>query len=208
MIAKRIDSQDPQALPAALAALESGRVVAFPTDTVYGLGCLVHSSAAIDRLYQVKERDTGKAIAVLIGDIDHLPRVTGGLSGAAQRLAAHFWPGALTLVVPRNPDLPGNLSPLPTIGIRMPNHSFALALLKKTGPLAVTSANLSGLPSPVTAQEVLEQLQERVDLVIDGGACPGGIPSTVVDCTGAEPRILREGALTREMLRRVLGEDF
>ncbi|TLN12606.1 L-threonylcarbamoyladenylate synthase, partial [bacterium] len=106
------------------------------------------------------------------------------------------------------PSLPENLSPLPTIGVRMPNHPFALALLQQAGPLATTSANLSGLPSPVTARDVLDQLNERVDLIIDGGPCPGGVPSTVVDCTGADPRVLREGAITREMLHKAIGEIF
>jgi L-threonylcarbamoyladenylate synthase len=203
-----LSESDPKALSTGLNILLTGGVVAFPTDTVYGLGCLVNRSGSIDRLYRIKERDTSKAIAVLIGDLQHLSRIAAGLNETAQRLATHFWPGALTLVVSRNPDLPENLSPLPTIGIRMPDHPFALSLLKKAGPLATTSANLSGLPNPVTAQDVLNQLKDRVDLVIDGGACPGGVPSTVIDCTGARPNILREGAITREMLQQVLGDIF
>lgn len=203
-----IPTSHPQALSTTLEILTAGGVVAFPTDTVYGLGCLVKRADAIDRLYQIKERDISKAIAVLIGAADHLQLVATELSDTAGRLSARFWPGALTLVVPRNPQLPANLSPLPTIGVRMPDHAFALNLLKDAGPLATTSANLSGLPSPVTAQDVLEQLNGRVDLVIDGGTCPGGIPSTVVDCTGADARILREGAITRAMLQQVLGQDF
>lgn len=208
MTSKIIPANDPTALVASLEVLKTGGLVAFPTDTVYGLGCLAELPESIDRLYEVKSRDTSKAIAVLIGEIDQLPRVAAGLGEMAGRLAAHFWPGALTLVVPRNPALPANLSPLPTIGVRMPNHAFALALLRQAGPLATTSANRSGLPSPVTAAEVLEQLHERVDLVIDGGACPGGVPSTVVDCTGADPRILREGAITRNQLEKLPGMSF
>lgn len=208
MSTKIIGVTDPKVMAITLEILKAGGVIAFPTDTVYGLGCLVDLAASIDRLYEIKGRDTSKPIAVLLGDIDHLPRVAAGLGDVAGRLAARFWPGALTLVVPSNPSLPQNLSPLPTIGVRMPNHPFTLDLLRRAGPLATTSANLSGLPSPVTAREVLDQMNERVDLVIDGGPCPGGVPSTVMDCTGAEPRILREGAITREMLRKAIGEIF
>lgn len=208
MNANIIPATDPNALKVCLETLKTGGLVAFPTDTVYGLGCLVNRAGSIDRLYEVKGRDTSKAIAVLIGEIDHLQQVTSGLGEIAGELAAHFWPGALTLVVPRSPLLPENLSPLPTIGVRMPNHPFALALLRQAGPLATTSANLSGLPSPVTARDVLLQLNERVDLIIDGGACPGGVPSTVLDCTGADPRILREGAITCSQLEKWIGRNF
>jgi L-threonylcarbamoyladenylate synthase len=110
----------------------------------------------------------------------------------------------LTLVVSRRIELPGNLSPLPTIGVRMPNLAFAIALLLRCGPLATTSANLSGAPDPRTAQDVLAQLDGRVELVLDGGATPGGIPSTVVDCTLAEPAILRKGAISTEDILEVL----
>ncbi|MEM5775844.1 MAG: L-threonylcarbamoyladenylate synthase [Anaerolineaceae bacterium] len=208
MKTKIIPADDPQALALGLETLQKGGVVAFPTDTVYGLGCQVSQPDSIDRLYEIKGRDASKPIAVLLGGIEQLPQVTAGLGKTANRLAARFWPGALTLVIAGNPVLPKNLSPLPTIGVRMPDHPFALALLRQAGPLATTSANLSGMPSPVTAQDVLAQLNQRVDLIIDGGLCPGGVPSTVVDCTGADPRVLREGAITRAMLQTVLGENF
>lgn len=203
-----IKTNDPKALVRGQQILQAGGVIAFPTDTVYGLGCLVTEADSIDRLFEIKGRDTNKAIAVLIGNVDHLTRVTVALGDSARRLAKEFWPGALTLIVPRHPGLPTNLSPLPTIGVRMPNHAFAQSLLQINGPLATTSANLSGLPSPVTAQDVLDQLADRVDLVLDGGPCPGGVPSTVVDCTGPELRILREGAITRETLERALQTKF
>ena len=105
-------------------------------------------TGAIGRLYQAKERSENKAIAVLIGDVDQLGQVAGELNPAARRLAQAFWPGALTLVVPRRADLPENLSPLPTVGVRMPDHAFARSLLRQAGPLATTSANLSGGPNP------------------------------------------------------------
>ena len=180
-------------------------MVAFPTDTVYGLGAWLWEAEAVEQLFAVKGRDAAKAIAVLVGDAAHLAQVTRGLNRMAERLAQCFWPGALTLVVDGHPDLPANLSPRPTVGVRMPDHLLALRLLRHTGPLAVTSANLSDAPSTVTAQEVLEQLGGRIPLILDGGRTPGGLPSTVVDCTGEEPVILRSGPLSEEQLREALG---
>ncbi len=196
-----IPTTSPTAWDAALDVLRHGGLVAFPTDTVYGVAALITDPAAIDRLYQAKERSTNKAIAVLIGDLAQIDQVAGQFPARARRLAERFWPGALTLVVPRSPALPANLSPTPTIGVRMPDHAFARELLRRAGPLATTSANLSGGPNPRDAQEVLEQLAGRIELVLDGGAAPGGVPSTVVDCTGAELVILREGAIPGEKIR-------
>ncbi len=198
---------DPQAIRRAVEVLHSGGLVAFPTDTVYGLAALLHDSSAIDRLYEAKDRETNKAIAVLVGEIAQLPGVTLDLTECASRLAERFWPGALTLVVPRHPSLPGNLSPLPTVGVRMPDHSFTRDLLRRSGPLATTSANLSGQPSPTTAEEVLAQLGGRIEMVLDGGVCPGGVPSTVVDCTTPEPKILRLGAISQEEIFNTLSEQ-
>ena len=130
-----------------------------------------------------------------------MDQVTQAIPAVARRLAERFWPGPLTLVVARHPALPAILSPLPTVGVRMPDHPTALALLRQSGPLATTSANLSGGPNPLTAQEVLAQLDGRVDLIIDGGRCPGGVPSTVVDCTAGELKILRQGPITLEELQ-------
>ena len=192
------------ALARALSILDSGGLVAFPTDTVYGVGALVGHPAGIERLYEAKARAANKAIAVLVGDPAQLERLTTGLPPFAQLLAAHFWPGALTLVVPRHPDLPANLSPLPTVGVRMPNHAFTLELLRRAGPLATSSANLSGETNTLTAQQVWEQLAGRVELILDGGPVPGGVPSTVVDCTQDSLRILRQGAISEEVITRLL----
>lgn len=193
----------PQALETALKVLHSGGLVAFPTDTVYGVAALVHDPQAIDRLYEVKGRDAAKAIPVLIGETQQLAQITLEFNPCARLLAGRFWPGALTLIVPRHPSLPANLSPLSSVGVRMPDHPFARALLRRCGPLATTSANLSGQPSPCTAQETLAQLGGRIELVLDGGRCPGGIPSTVVDCTTAQPAILRTGALSPAEIEQV-----
>jgi L-threonylcarbamoyladenylate synthase len=195
-------------LEKAIDLLWSSQPVAFPTDTVYGLGAWLWDEQAVEQLFAVKGRDAAKAIAVLVGEAAHLSQVTKGMNSMAARLAERFWPGALTLVVDGHPDLPANLSPRPTVGVRMPDHPLALALLRRTGPLAVTSANRSDAPSAVTAQEVLEQLGGRIPLILDGGRTPGGLPSTVVDCTGSEPVILRPGPLSEEQLRRALkGND-
>lgn len=199
-----LSAEEPQALAAVLETLREGQPVAFPTDTVYGLGADLQNPQAIDRLFVVKGREADKAIAVLLGDTAALPRVASALNTTAQRLADHFWPGPLTLVVQRRMDLPENLSPNLTIGVRMPNHPVALALLRLAGPLAVTSANLSGGANTTTARQVFDQLQGKIPLILDGGTTPGGSPSTVVDCTSDAVRILRPGPVTPEMIASVL----
>jgi len=195
-----LSSTNPGAFEVAIGHLQRGELVAFPTDTVYGLGALLMIPSAIEQLYAVKGRDAAKAIAVLLGDEAALLQVAGALSGLAARLVERFWPGPLTLVVPAHPALPANLSSQLTVGVRMPDHPVALALLRRTGPLAVTSANRSGQPSARTAGEVYAQLNGRLPLILDGGETPGGLPSTVVDCTGSEPLILRQGPITLEQL--------
>lgn len=183
--------------------LRAGGLVAFPTDTVYGLGAMLFDAQAVEQLYIVKGRDAAKAIAVLLGSEADLSQVARELGGIAARLAHRFWPGPLTLVVPAHLDLPANLSPLPTVGVRMPDHPVALALLHLTGPLAVTSANLSGQPSTRTAEEVYAQLGGLIPLILDDGQTPGGLPSTVVDCTGTELVILRQGPISEQQLIEV-----
>jgi L-threonylcarbamoyladenylate synthase len=197
------------ALQQALDVLAGGGLVAFPTDTVYGLGARLleegpNAGRAIDRLYQAKGRAYNKAIAVLIGRFSDLDLVANKLNPSASRLAERFWPGALTLVVNRRPELPANLAQGATIGVRMPAHPLALELLKRSGPLAVTSANLSDHPDCVTADQVFAQLNGRIALILDGGAAPGGQPSTVVDCTGQEPGILRLGPISLEEIHAAL----
>jgi len=197
-------TDQPGAFERALGILREGGMVAFPTDTVYGLGTLAQDSQAIEQLYIVKGRETAKAIAVMIGRADDLAQAAQNMSEIARRLAERFWPGPLTLVVSRSPELPTNLSPVPTIGVRMPDHPAALDLLSRAGPMAVTSANCSGGANTTTAQEVLDQLGGSIPLILDGGQTPGGLPSTVVDCTGSEPVILRQGPITLEALKAAL----
>ncbi len=198
-------AEDPETQAQALALLQMGGLVAFPTDTVYGLGALAFDAAAVESIYAAKDRPAEKAISVLIADPSDLAKVTLKVPPAAARLASRFWPGPLTLVVEKHPDLPEALTAGLTVGVRIPDHPVARALLRSAGPMAVTSANLSGQPSPSTAKEVYAQLEGRIALVIDGGKTPGGIPSTVVDCTGPEPRILRTGPVSMDEIRSVLG---
>ena len=193
-----IPAKSPEAIPAALEVIAAGGTVVFPTDTVYGLAASAFSAQAIEKLFEIKVRERGKPIPVLLGDVDQLQDVVKDPSPAAIALAEKHWPGALTLVVPRHPQMPETLSPLPTLGVRIPDHPVALALLKAAGPLAVTSANLSGAENTTTAQEARSQLDGRVDLILDGGQTPGGVPSTVVDMTGETPRVLRQGPIEIE----------
>lgn len=178
--------------------------MAFPTDTVYGLGALAFMKQSVGRLYTIKGREHNKAIAVLIGKADQLGEIAEQPSEAAQRLARRFWPGPLTLVLARHMQVPKGLAPGDSIGVRMPNHPVALALLAEAGPMAVTSANLSGEANTENASEVASQLNGRIHLIIDGGKAPGGVPSTVVDMTGEMPSILRSGPISEAELLTAL----
>ena len=197
-----IAAEDPKAIPAALEILKRGGLVAFPTDTVYGVGGDAFNSQAIERIYIAKERSREKAIPILLGDGADLGKVSPPPNQLVQRLVDKFWPGPLTLVLPARSTLPPQLSPYPTVGVRVPAHGMVRALLRASGPLAATSANISGEKNPRTAQEVLEQLGGRIELILDGGRTPGGGASTVVDCTSAKLKILREGPISLEELTK------
>jgi L-threonylcarbamoyladenylate synthase len=199
-----IHADHPVALTHAADILTHGGLVAFPTDTVYGLAVLPFQAEYVERLYIAKGRNSDRAIAVLLGDAEQLEQVAKDIGETARRWAKEFWPGPLTLIVPSLETVPKTLTLQPNLGVRIPDHPVALALLRLVGPLAVTSANLSGQANTNTAQEVFEQLDGRVHLILDGGRTPGGVPSTVVDCTVDEPVILRQGPLTMEDLKRVL----
>ena len=198
----------PDALPRALDILQGGGLVAFPTDTVYGLGALAFDAAAVESIYAAKDRPDEKAIPVLLGGVDDLAKVTSSVPPMALTLASRFWPGPLTLVVPKHPNLPEAVSASPTVGVRVPDNRIARALLQAAGPMAVTSANRSGQPSPSTAEDVLAQLGGRIALILDGGKTPGGFPSTVMDCLGAEPKILREGPVSKAEIWKILGREL
>lgn len=199
-----LPANDDSTLPRALEILKHGGLVAFPTDTVYGVGALAFDAAAVESIYAAKDRPAEKAIPILIGGPEDLDKVAADVPPIAAKLAARFWPGPLTLIVPKNPRLPAVVSSTPTVGVRVPDHPAARALLRTTGPMAVTSANISGEASPRNAEEVNRQLNGRIPLILDGGETPGGVPSTVVNCLGTEPVILREGPVTMKDIQFVL----
>ena len=182
----------------ALQVLKDGGLVAFPTDTVYGLGAMAFNPQAIVRLYQAKGRSSDNPIPVLIASATELTRIALKISPMARQLAARFWPGPVTLVVWRRLSLPKEISATPTVGVRVPDHALDQALLTAAGPLAVTSANRSNQPTSRTAAQVMDGLDGRIDLILDGGKTPGGEPSTVVDCTQAIPQILRPGPIREQ----------
>jgi L-threonylcarbamoyladenylate synthase len=190
----------------ALGILQIGGIVAFPTDTVYGLGALAFDNTTIESIYKAKNRSIEKAIPILIADVDDLDMVADGenLPIMVRIFASRFWPGPLTCIVPKKHTLPLAISATPTVAVRIPDHADARALLRAAGPMAVTSANISGQQSPSTAQEVYNQLDGRIPLILDGGKTKGGIPSTLVDCTGEKPMIIREGPITLTELLAVL----
>jgi L-threonylcarbamoyladenylate synthase len=174
---------------------------------VYGVGVVIWDHEAVRKLYAAKLRPADKAIPVLLADVTDLSMVACDLPSDALRLAESFWPGPLTLVVPRSEAVPGEVTAGgATVAVRVPDHELARALIRAVGaPLATTSANLSGQLSPVTAQEVAAQLGHRISLVLDGGPCPGGVASTVVDLTGPAPAILRPGPLSLQEILTALG---
>lgn len=190
----------------AVAVLRAGGIVAMPTDTVYGVGVALEAPDGLERLFAAKERPLDRAIVLLVADLDQAASV-GVMTPAARLLAERFWPGGLTLVLAQAPGarppaaLTGGTA---TIGVRLPDHDCPRALARDLGPLPVTSANLSGQPDARDASGVLAQLGSRIDLVLDGGSARGGVPSTVVDCSGELPRIIRAGAIPPAALASVL----
>jgi L-threonylcarbamoyladenylate synthase len=198
-----VSSDSSDAISRALEILNQGGLVAFPTDTVYGVGALAFNGTAVESIYAAKDRPVEKAIPVLIADESDLEKVGMDIPEVAHKLASRFWPGPLTVLVPKKTNLPESVSATETVGVRIPDHEVARTLLRAAGPMAVTSANISGQSSPSTAQEVLAQLGGRIPLIIDGGKTPGGVPSTLVDCTGNELKLLRQGPITLAELMSV-----
>lgn len=196
-------TDDPRALERAAEALRAGRAIVLPTDTVYGLAVSALVPGAIDQLFSLKERAAGQPIAVLVADLAQASTVAA-LPPVAAAWAAELWPGALTIVALRTAALEGiDLGGAPhTVGVRCPDHGFVRALAAEVGPLATTSANRSGDPTPTTAGEAAASLAGEVALVVDGGPA-GTLASTVVDATGDRWEILREGAIGAERLRQL-----
>ena len=188
----------------AVEILKNGGIIAFPTDTVYGLGASASSHGAILRIYEAKRRPRRLALPLLLADVSQIPSVARDMPEIAWLLAKHFLPGGLTLVLYKSPSVSSLITGgSEKIAVRVPAHPIPIALLEGLdAPITGTSANLTGRPSPLTTQEVHNQLGDRVDLIIDG-ECPGGVDSTVIDITTEPIRILREGAISSEEISRV-----
>ncbi|MBI4285521.1 MAG: threonylcarbamoyl-AMP synthase [Chloroflexi bacterium] len=185
--------------------LKQGGVIAFPTDTLYGLGAIITDARAVERVFELKGRPRQMALPILLSDVAQISDVARSVSATAWLLAISFMPGALTLVLAKAESVPDIVTGgSDTIAVRVPAHPIPITIIRSTmTPITGTSANISGQPSPVTAAEVCAQLGDRLDLIIDAGPCPLGKESTVVDVTGEVPVVLREGAVTREALNRI-----
>ncbi|MFC1939495.1 L-threonylcarbamoyladenylate synthase [Chloroflexota bacterium] len=196
-----------QQIEQGVSILRQGGIVAYPTDTVYGLGASASISEAIERVYKVKERPLNMPLPLLLADVSQIIRVAEPATPVAWLLINSFLPGALTLVLPKSSSVADIITAGgTTIAVRIPSHPVPIALIEGLdAPIVGTSANLSGKPSPLTAEEAYYQLGSKVDLIINGGRCPGGKESTVVDATGEIPVVLREGAISNEELKRVCG---
>jgi L-threonylcarbamoyladenylate synthase len=206
----RVDPDAPQAQAVAQAAavLRSGGLVAFPTETVYGLGANALDAAAVARIFAAKGRPANNPLIVHAAGPAEAAAVAASWPECAARLAERFWPGPLTVVLPRNPSLPDVVTGGgPTVAVRVPAHPVAQALLRTAGiPIAAPSANRSSRLSPTRAEHVLQDLGGRVEMILDGGPCKGGIESTVLDLTTTPPRLLRPGLVSLAELAAVLGE--
>ena len=191
----RADS--PAALAEAADWLRRGYAVVFPTDTVYGVGVTPFDDAALRRLYDLKQRPVEKGIPVLLADMTDLDRVATSIPHSAAGMIERHWPGPLTLIIPRRPDLPAAISPNANLAVRVPDHAVARALIREAGgAVAASSANLSGQEPARSGEEALAALGGRVAVVLDDGPSPGGQASTIVDCTATRPVVLREGPLS------------
>ncbi|MBN9644943.1 L-threonylcarbamoyladenylate synthase [Corynebacterium mendelii] len=200
--------QDKRALglKAAEEAVADGRLVVMPTDTLYGLGCDAFNNEAVGKLLAAKHRGPDMPVPVLVGSWDTIRGLVREYSRPTRLLVEAFWPGGVSIVVPQAPSLPWNLgNTAGTVMLRMPLHPVAIELLRATGPMAVSSANISGQPPATTAAQAMDQLGESAAVYLDGGACPVGEPSTIVDVSGPVPAVLREGAVPASRIAEVLG---
>ncbi|HEX5254023.1 MAG TPA: L-threonylcarbamoyladenylate synthase [Mycobacterium sp.] len=195
-------------ISAAAAALKGGRLVVMPTDTVYGIGADAFNSAAVSALLSAKGRGRDMPVGVLVGSWHTIEGLVYTMPDGARDLIRAFWPGALSLVVSQAPSLQWDLGDARgTVMLRMPLHPVAIELLREVGPLAVSSANVSGRPAAVDANEARSQLGDLVDVYLEAGPSDRGAASTIVDLTGATPRILRPGPVSAEQIAEVLAVD-
>ena len=190
----------------AVKAAKSGRLVVMPTDTLYGLGCDAFDNDAVASLLATKHRGPDMPVPVLVGSWDTVKGLVASLDDTAQTLIEAFWPGGLSIVVPQAPSLPWNLGDTRgTVMLRMPLHPIAIELLREVGPMAVSSANISGHQPPTTALAAKQQLGKAVTVYLDGGETAVGKPSTIIDLSAEHPYLLREGALSAEEIAEVIG---
>ncbi|KAF0968667.1 MULTISPECIES: L-threonylcarbamoyladenylate synthase [Gordonia] len=206
------DCNDPQSrsagIRAAVGAAKAGRLVVVPTDTLYGVGCDAFDSDAVGSLLAAKNRGRDMPVPVLVGSWHSIDGLVLSVPQAARDLIEAFWPGGLSLVVRQAPSLAWDLGDTDgTVMLRMPLHPVAIELLREVGPMAVSSANVSGRPPATTVDEAREQLGDEISVYLDGGPAPVAQASTIVDVSGAQPRILREGAITAEAVAEVLDVD-
>lgn len=195
-----------EGIRAAVDAARGGRLVVLPTDTLYGLGCDAFDNQAVATLLATKRRGPDMPVPVLVGSWDTVRGLVREFTPQAEALVEAFWPGGLSLVVPQAPSLPWNLGDTRgTVMLRMPLHPVAIELLREVGPMAVSSANISGKQPPTTAIAAKQQLGTAVSVYLDGGETPVGEPSSIVDLSGPAPRLLREGALSAERIGEVIG---
>ncbi len=181
--------------------VRAGKLIIMPTDTVYGIGCDAFNALAIDELYAVKRRSGEKAIPVLLAEVNQLSRIVTHVPPAARDLIRRFWPGPLTLILPKNPDLPANISANENIAVRIPDHALTRSVIRLAGgAMAVTSANLSGQAAAINGDEAMRYFDSIVTAVLDDGASPQKQASTIVDCTGETLKILREGPISEQDL--------
>lgn len=200
--------QRPLGIGAAAAALKGGRLVVMPTDTVYGIGADAFNSAAVSALLSAKGRGRDMPVGVLVGSWHTIEGLVYTMPDGARDLIRAFWPGALSLVVTQAPSLQWDLGDARgTVMLRMPLHPVAIELLREVGPLAVSSANISGRPAALDANEARSQLGDLVDVYLEAGPSAQGAASTIVDLTGATPRILRPGPVSAERIAEVLALD-
>ena len=187
--------------------LLAGGVVAFPTDTVYGIGCRIGDPVALDRLFAAKRRPPEKAVPWLVGSLEQAEAAGVTADERARQLAGAFWPGGLTLVLRAVDQAGGDATGQRTQAVRVPDHPVAMALIEVAGPLATSSANRSGEPETWGADDVAIALAdaEELDAILDGGEVPGGVASSVVDLSGQTPRLVRDGAIDRARLEEVIG---
>lgn len=207
MQTKILQGENPLALQQAAALLHAGEIVAFPTDTVYGLGADAQNETAVNKIYVAKGRPAEKSLIILIHNKEQLHTLTDTVSDTARKLMDAFWPGPLTLIFPvrTNTISEAVTRGRDTIGVRMPNHPIALQLLEMAEvPIAAPSANISGKPSPATAEAVLQDLDGRIAAIVAGGTCNIGTASTIVDVSGDSPVILRQGTITKAQIEQVL----